>query len=445
MNITSAEASNSYVWLGNALLKEFANASDDTGVADLDRQLGVRPDISSRTGDSLFLVDWNVAVAVTVASPSWHDVGAGAEGNPYHDHVYPPTQYDIVDELAARRHELATLWPRLWFATGVVLDWPNSTRQTVWCPKPSNASQWNFAALDIKVKNFQAAVMYPETTILQLQGLPAWACADGTCTNATVGLADPTGVGLGVYFSRVLSWYKGGFVDDEGVHHHSGNNITFGYLEVLNEVDIDSHIYHSSDQTSNWRRYIDLYDGIARTVRRDHPRMKFIGSCLSGRGSPESWAYFLNRSNHALDTPWPIEGVSFHAYVSIPGGTFVPWEAWGEMLFASARTVLAEAKGATAAIHATSPQTKVFVDEVGICNSCSGSVGLMNLTSLRSSNSSWWNLHSALWAVMHGELAAMGVAMTGASQLLGYPAGPPGTPVGIQVHFLHSAHRINRR
>ena len=33
MNITSAEASNSYVWLGNALLKEFANASDRGDVA----------------------------------------------------------------------------------------------------------------------------------------------------------------------------------------------------------------------------------------------------------------------------------------------------------------------------------------------------------------------------------------------------------------------------
>ena len=388
-------------------------------------------DLRAKTDDALYAVNWSCTAAVTVASASWHDVAAGAEGNPDHDNVFPPSEYDIVDELAVRRHELATLWPRLWFSTRIVLDWPNSTRKTVYGPKPGNGSHWDFAAMDVKVTNFQRAVTFPETTILQLQGLPPWACADHTCANATIGLADPSGVELGRYFSQVLSWYgDGGFVDGV-VRHRSGHNISFGFLEILNEIDIDPHIYFSADPIANARRYIDLYDGVTRTVKRDHPRMKFIGSCFSGAGLAAHWAYFLNHKNHAPGTPWPPEGVSFHAYVDIPAGKFVPWEKWGEILFEQAVVVLGNAKGSVGVIKATSPQTKIFANEIGICNTCSGAVEMMNLNSLRGANASWWNLQSALWAVMHGELAAMGVAMTGASGLLGYPSGPPGTPVGI--------------
>lgn len=385
----------------------------------------------SKTDDVLFSVDWNCTAAVTVASASWHDVAAGADGNPRHDHVFPPSEYDIVDELAARRRELATLWPRLFFSSSAILDWPNSTRQVVWCPKPGNGSRWDFTAMDIKVLAVQTNVKFPETTILMVHGLPPWACADRTCANATAGLADPSGQQLGEYYSRILSWYSNGGFVDQGVHYQSGYNISFGYLEVLNEIDINPHIYSSSDPIVNARRYVAIYDGVTRSVRRDHPRMKFIGSCFSGPGLAAHWAYFLDRSKHAPGTPWPPEGVSFHAYVDIPGSSFVPFEKWGDMLFEQAVTVLNNARGSMQVIKAASPQTKVFANEIGICNTCSGALRFMNVASLRSANASWWNLHSALWAVMHGELVAMGVSMTGASGLLGYPTGPPGSPVGV--------------
>ena len=56
----------------------------------------------------------------------------------------------------------------------------------------------------------------------------------------------------------------------------------------------------------------------------------------------------------------------------------------------------------------------------------------MNFETMRGDgeNTSFWNLQSAIYSMWAGELAAVGVDMFGASQLLGYPAGPPGTPVG---------------
>ena len=119
------------------------------------------------------------------------------------------------------------------------------------------------------------------------------------------------------------------------MYHHSGHNITFGYLEILNEVDLQRHIYFSnatgalastcapnttSDQcaqglVANVRRYIALYDAVVRVVHQNHPNIKFVGNCLAGRGDTLDslvWRTFLNRSEHASDIPWPIDAVSFH-------------------------------------------------------------------------------------------------------------------------------------
>ena len=38
-------------------------------------------------------------LAVTPIVNSWHDTPQGAQGNPHHDSVYPPTSYDIVDAI----------------------------------------------------------------------------------------------------------------------------------------------------------------------------------------------------------------------------------------------------------------------------------------------------------------------------------------------------------
>ena len=384
-------------------------------------------------------VDWcEPPLAKSTAVNSVHDVTAGAAGGPLHDDVYPPSSYDIVDAINDRRRELGSPLNRAWWDGSVVLDWPaNSStpdRKAVWCPEPTRPNKthtsWDLRALDVKMLNLQRSVAFPETTILQLRFPPPWVWAPG---NATTGLADPSGVELGEHYSRIISWYKGGFTDELGRRHDSGYNVSFGYLEILNEIDGNSHIYGPRSPVEATRRYIRLYDGVATTVRRDHPEIKFVGGCLSGRGDEDDsivWRTFLNRSEHSADVPWPVDAVSFHLYI---GGTGAgPFSAWPAQIIEGARGVVPSAVQVTKAIKALSPTTRVFCDEMGILFQ-EPVREAMNFSTMRGGggNTSFWNLHSAIYALWAGEMAAAGVDMFGASQLLGYPAGPPGTPVGV--------------
>ena len=168
--------------------------------------------------------------------------------------------------------------------------------------------------LDEALLRFQQAVVDPSSTVLQVTGNnpEAWwwryvPTNDGPAV-------DPTGEQMGGYFSRVLDWYKGGFTDEFGVYHHSGHNVSFGYLEVLNEVDWNRHIYHSHDTGSvgpppqpgstcapnvsaaacaegliaNVRRYIELFDGIVRVVHRNHPDVSAATPLASSFGTLRS-------------------------------------------------------------------------------------------------------------------------------------------------------------
>ena len=80
-----------------------------------------------------------------------------------------------------------------------------------------------------------------------------------------------------------------------------------------------------------------------------------------------------------------------------------------------------------------SPATKIFLNEVGICLSCGGPANAMDFSSMRGNlpNASWWNVQAVAWVYYWGEMAAAGVDMIGASQFLGWPSGPPGTPTGL--------------
>eukprot|EP01045_Picozoa_sp_COSAG04_P017248 COSAG04_NODE_1511_length_6492_cov_2.089786_3_plen_215_part_00 len=176
------------------------------------------------------------------------------------------------------------------------------------------------------------------------------------------------------------------------MYHHSGHNVSFGYLEVLNEVDWNRHIYHSHDTGSvgpppqpgstcapnvsaaacaegliaNVRRYIELFDGIVRVVHRNHPHIKFVGNCLAGQGSAIDslvWRTFLSREEHASDIPWPISAVSFHMYVGIEGSEpLPPWADWPRLLVEQAQALLPASRAAAKAIKETSPSTQIFLD-----------------------------------------------------------------------------------
>jgi hypothetical protein len=78
---------------------------------------------------------------------------------------------------------------------------------------------------------------------------------------------------------------------------------------------------------------------------------------------------------------------------------------------------------AVAAIKEVSSQTSIFLDEVGICNSCTGSHRWMDMNSTLGSrpNATYNNLQSVLFALWYGEMAAAGADMLAGSQLLGWP------------------------
>ena len=147
---------------------------------------------------------------------------------------------------------------------------------------------------------FADHLAFPETTVLAITGntLPWWWNNQSSATSA--GFADPTGATAGDFFVRILDWYiKGGFTDELGLYHHSGHNYSFGYLEVLNEIDLNLQLYPDTPGTqwakcrdnvtealcahgllANIRRYIKIYDGIATRVREHHPSIKFVGCVL---------------------------------------------------------------------------------------------------------------------------------------------------------------------
>ena len=303
-----------------------------------------------KTDDAASVINISVGwdeppLAVSPAINSWHDTPLGASGNPHHDDIYPPTTYDIVDAMNAARSQLRAPYVRLWSSTDYQYFWPNGSSRTIvgpealppnntetcrlhfpnctCCPRadcacihkppgtvPSYAgggamiaqtTSWDFRALDIQVASLQSSTAFPETNILQITGNvpPWWFWAPGADHKE---FADPTGKSVGKYFSRILDWYsKGGMTDELNTYHHSGHNYTFGYLEVLNEMD-----YIAGP------KYIKWYDGVVTTVRKAHPKIRFIGNCHAGQGTPAMWEQFLNRSEHAADAPFPIDAVSFH-------------------------------------------------------------------------------------------------------------------------------------
>ena len=275
---------------------------------------GPKTDDSTSAADFSIMVDWSgPPVAVSPAISSWHDTALGASGNPNHDDVYPPSTFDIVEPINSARRQLRAPNVRLWSGTSYFYRWPNSTRVTPVGPaiSPPNTTEtcrfnfpncsccreycavgcpccqvplttsWDFRALDINVANLQSSTAFPETNILQVVGVGGnWFF---TPKGYMSEFADPTGAREGRWFANILDWYcLGGFTDERGEYHHSGHNYTFGYLELLNEMDVLAG-----------KGYIKWYDGVVAVVRARHPTIKFIGNCHALQVRYLDAVYFL--------------------------------------------------------------------------------------------------------------------------------------------------------
>jgi len=78
-----------------------------------------------------------------------------------------------------------------------------------------------------------------------------------------------------------VSWYtKGGFTDENGKRHESGNHYSFPYWEVLNEIDFE----HSTTPED----YAKRYDAIVEGIHKVSPDTKFMGIALAAQGAIRS-------------------------------------------------------------------------------------------------------------------------------------------------------------
>ena len=111
-------------------------------------------------------------------------------------------------------------------------------------------------------------------------------------------------------------------------------------------------------------------------------------------------------------------------YVGIQGGSGPPppWEEWPQLIIGQAKALVPASVAAAAAIKEASPRTRIFLDEVGICNVCFGSLGWMDMNSTLGSrpNATFNNLQSVVLTLWYGEMAAAGADMIASSQLLGW-------------------------
>ena len=233
---------------------------------------------------------------------------------------------------------------------------------------------------------------------------PTWKYEQGT------ELRDPSGREAGDYFARIMAWYtQGGFTDELGKRHESGYHYAIPYWEILNEPELEHQI------TPEF--YTKIYDAVVEAMRRQHIQTTFVGMALAFPSANPNFAeYFLNPKNHKAGIP--LDFISYHFYaVPTPDQNA---EAQQFTFFVQADGFLASARYIELIRKRLSPHTKTTVDEIG-------SISADDLAQVEPGHAtqpipnSYWNLASALYAYLFGELNRMGTDVVGESQLVGYP------------------------
>ncbi len=302
-------------------------------------------------------------------------------------------------------------------------------RYVPWLPYPKIAvaeldaptkdkTSWDFTYIDPVTKDFLAATE-GHSTIINFSTIPAWMFKtdkpvkypddpNQVIWDYTQGteLRDPSGKELGDYFGRLVSWYtQGGFTDENGKRHESGNHYAFPYWEVLNEVEAE----HSTTPED----YTKRYDAIVEGIRKVGPKTKFMGLALAfPGGNPRYFEYFLNPKNHKPGIP--LDFISFHFYASPAPDEGL--DGWQHTFFNQAQGFLATTRFIIAIRDRLSPSTKLDTDELGVIlptdNTPADKLPLPG---------AYWNAAGALYGFLFVELSKLGVDVIGESQLVGYP------------------------
>ena len=285
-------------------------------------------------------------------------------------------------------------------------------------PPTKDKTSWDFTYIDSVTKDFLAATE-GHSTIINFSTIPAWMFKtdqpvkypddpNQVFWDYTKGteLRDPTGKELGDYFGRLVSWYtKGGFTDENGKRHESGNHYTFPYWEVLNEVDFE----HNTTPED----YTKRYDAIVEGIHKVSPDTKFMGIAMAIPGkNPKYFEYFLNPKNHKPGIP--LDFISFHFYASPSKGETL--DDWQHTFFNQAEGFLDTTRYILLIRDRLSPQTKIDTDELGVIlptdNTPADKVRPPGV---------YWNAAGALYGFLFVELSKLGVDVIGESQLVGYP------------------------
>jgi hypothetical protein len=326
-------------------------------------------------------------------------------GSSIHDNVWA--------NLAALHTDMTRL--ALWY------PYPRLAVAELQPPNPTNTS-WNFDAIDPIVTDFFRATN-GHSSVFTMSTLPTWMFRDANpgpvpvsadeadwSYEAGTELRDPTGKEAADYYARVAGWYTaGGFVDELGAQHRSQHHENIAWREVLNEPEYE----HGLDIQT----YTLLYDSIVASVHKISPKTRFVGMSLAEPSkAPEKFKYFLDPKHHAAGTP--LDAISFHFYSDAEPGEDDKTEPY--TFFARADGFLNSVRYITEIRQRLSPDTQIHINEAGCIAADDLAQGAAQ-TGIPPS-AQYWNLCGAMFAYLYQDLAAQGIELLGASQLLGYPS-----------------------
>lgn len=288
----------------------------------------------------------------------------------------------------------------------------------LYAPKDGHTS-WNFSLLDSPLEDF-LTVTAGHSPIINFSTIPEWMFK----TSKPVDPLESTGYPsdyeqgahlnvslkqLGDYYGRLVSWYtKGGFKDEYGKWHESDHYFRIPYWEVLNEPDLE----HATTP----QQYTERYDAIVAAIHRVSPQTKFVGIALGHTlREPKYFLYFLNHQNHRPGIP--LDFVSFHFYAFSR-----PDQGRKEQIttiFDQADQLIDTIRYIGAIRDHFSPDTGMIVDEIG-----TGTVGWVVPDSSRDYLDFEFQLSTAMYAYLYGQMAGLGVD---AANVSGLGVGHPGS------------------
>jgi hypothetical protein len=284
-------------------------------------------------------------------------------------------------------------------------------------PPANGKTSWDFSLIDPMMEDFMNATA-GHSVIINFSTIPQWIWRTSTPVpypadpnqvdwhyEQGTELTDPSMKQVADYYGRLVSWYtRGGFRDEYGHEHKSDHHYKIAYWEILNEIDFE---HHMSPQF-----YTHIYDAIAGAIHKVDPKIKFVGMALADPSrEPQFFEYFLNHKNHKPGIP--LDMISYHFYASPPADENP--DIWQYTFFDQANRFLDTVRYIQAIRERLSPKTETDADELGaiLPGDPQGKLPIPD---------SYWNLCSALYAYLYGNLADLGIQVAGESQLVGYPS-----------------------